>query len=66
MMASSFVRVMDENKDGVVTRESSSMLLPGGSRHGGGEGAATEEQLRAGTHRDPAPQGGMMPGPPRF
>jgi hypothetical protein len=34
MMASSFARVMDENKDGVITREEFQQLLPGGSMHG--------------------------------
>jgi len=67
MMASSFVRVMDANKDGAVTREEFQHAFARWfEAWGGAKGPLTEEQLRAGLNRDLAPQGGMMPGPPRF
>ena len=67
MMASSFARVMDENKDGVVTREEFQHAFARWfDAWGGDKGPLTEEQLRAGLNRELPPQGGIMPGPPRF
>jgi len=67
MMVSSFVRVMDENKDGVVTREEfQHAFAKWFDAWGGDKGPLTEEQLRAGLNRELPPQGGMMPGPPQF
>jgi len=67
MMASSFVRAMDDNKDGVVTREEFQRTFATWFEAWGGDrGPLTEQQLRDGLNRDLPPQGGMMPGPPQF
>jgi len=66
-MASSFVRAMDDNKDGVVTREEFQRTFATWFEAWGGDrGPLTEQQLRDGLNRDLPPQGGMMPGPPQF
>ena len=66
-IASSFVRLMDENKDGAITRqEFQQAFAKWFDAWGGDTGPLTEEQLRAGLSRDLAPQGGTMPGPPQF
>jgi hypothetical protein len=65
--ASSFIRVMDENKDGVVTREEFHRVFANWFDAWGGEqGPLTEEQVRSGLNRDLVSQGGRMPEPPQF
>jgi hypothetical protein len=67
MAASTFMRSMDENRDGVVTREEfQHAFAKWFEAWGGGKGPLTEEQLRAGLNRDLAPPGVMIPGPPPF
>ena len=65
MLAPAFMKAMDEDKDGSISREefqrAFSKWFDG---WGGDKGPLTADQVRAGIVRDLPGQGGMMPGPP--
>lgn len=64
MLAPSFLNSMDQNKDGVISREESQRgLARWFAAWSGDAGTLTEEQLRTGINKDFAPQPGMMPAP---
>jgi hypothetical protein len=65
LIAPSFLRAMDENQDGAISREEFQHAFAKWFEScGGAKGPLTEEQVRAGIDRDLAPEGGMMPGFP--
>ncbi len=69
-IAPSFVRAMDQDKDGAISGDEFQRgFAKWFDSWGGAGGSLTGEQLRSGINRDLAPQPGMMPGfggpPPR-
>ena len=65
MLVPAFMKAMDEDKDGSISRaEFQRTFIKWFEAWGGGKSPLTADQVRAGIARDLPLQGGMIPAPP--